>query len=102
MTAEVSKTPEQARVPTPRLVEAGRRLRGLVRHSALSLILLAAIIGVVAGLSVALIGTLSSDMHNLLFGLSGERLSGVAHLPRGYAAPIVGGVILGLGAWLWN
>ena len=28
-----------------------------------------AIIGVAAGLSVALIGTLSSDMHNLLFGL---------------------------------
>ena len=55
-----------------------------------------------AGLSVALIGTLSSDMHNLLFGLTGERLSGVRHLNRGYEAPILGGVILGVGAWLWN
>jgi CIC family chloride channel protein len=66
------------------------------------MVLLAALIGVAAGLSVALVGTLSSDMHNLLFGLSGERLSGVAHLPRGYASPIFGGLILGVGAWLWN
>ena len=66
------------------------------------MVLLAAIIGVAAGLSVALIGTLSSEMHNLLFGLKGERLSGVAHLPRGYASPIFGGLILGVGAWLWN
>ena len=45
------------------------------------MVLLAALIGVAAGLSVALVGTLSSDMHNLLFGLSGERLSGVAAHP---------------------
>jgi CIC family chloride channel protein len=102
MTAEVSKAPAPARVPTPRLVDAGRRLRGLVRHSALSLILLAAVIGVAAGLSVALVGTLSSAMHNLLFGVGGERLSGVAHLRRGYASPILGGLVLGVGAWLWN
>ena len=102
MTAEASDAPALARTPSSPLEAAARRLRSLVRRSEFSLVILAAIIGVAAGLSVALIGTLSSDMHNLLFGLTGERLSGVKHLKRGYEAPILGGVILGIGAWLWN
>ena len=102
MTAEVTEAPELERAATSPLEAVARRLRGLVRRSEFSLVILAAIIGVAAGLSVALIGTLSSDMHNLLFGLTGERLSGVKTLHRGYEAPILGGVILGIGAWLWN
>src|ERR1019366_5727536 len=80
MTAEASDAPALARTPSSPLQAAARRLRSLVRRSEFSLVILAAIIGVAAGLSVALIGTLSSDMHNLLFGLTGERLSGVKHL----------------------
>jgi chloride channel protein, CIC family len=102
MTAETSDAPAAARPSSSLLEGAARRLRSLVRRSEFSLVVLAAIIGIAAGLSVALIGTLSSDLHNLLFGLSGERLSGVKHLSRGYEAPILGGVILGIGAWLWN
>ena len=100
--SRVSDAPELARPSSSLLEMAARRLRSLVRRSEFSLVILAAIIGIAAGLSVALIGTLSSDLHNLLFGLKGERLSGVRHLPRGYAAPILGGLILGVGAWLWN
>jgi CIC family chloride channel protein len=102
MTADVTDAPELARSPSSPLEAAARRLRSLVRRSEFSLVILAALVGVAAGLSVALIGTLSSDMHNLLFGLTGERLSGVKQLHRGYEAPILGGVILGVGAWLWN
>src|SRR5580658_5255140 len=91
-----------ARSVDTRVAAAARRLRSLVRRSELSLVLLAAVIGVAAGLSVALIGTLSSDMHSILFGVGAERLSGVAKLPRGYVAPIAGGLILGASAWLWQ
>ncbi|HZC16081.1 MAG TPA: chloride channel protein, partial [Caulobacteraceae bacterium] len=102
MTAEASDSPALTRERASPLDAVARRLRGLVRRSEFSLVILAAVIGIVAGLSVALIGTLSSDMHNLLFGVGGERLSGVKHLKRGYEAPILGGMALGVGAWLWN
>jgi len=60
------------------------------------------VLGVGVGLSVALIGTLSSALHALLFGIGGEHLSGVARLPRGYVAPIAGGLLLGGASWLWR
>jgi len=102
MTAEATDAPEPERGATSPLEAVARRLRGLVRRSEFSLVILAALVGIAAGLSVALIGTLSSDLHNLLFGLTGERLSGVKTLHRGFEAPILGGVILGVGAWMWN
>ncbi|HEX4199467.1 MAG TPA: chloride channel protein [Caulobacteraceae bacterium] len=102
MTAEASDAPALTRERASPLEAVARRLRSLVRRSEFSLVILAAVIGIAAGLSVALIGTLSSDMHNLLFGVGGERLSGVKHLKRGHAAPILGGVFLGVGAWLWS
>ena len=102
MTTEASEAEASARTGPTFLVEAGRRLRSLVRSSEFSLVILAALIGVVAGLSVALIGTLSSEMHNLLYGIRGERLSGVAKLHRGFFSPVIGGLILGAAAWLWN
>jgi CIC family chloride channel protein len=102
MTAEASDAPALTRERTSLLEAMARRLRSLVRRSEFSLVILAAIIGIAAGLSVALVGTLSSDMHNLLFGVGGERLSGVRHLKRGFAAPILGGIILGVGAWVWR
>jgi CIC family chloride channel protein len=102
VTAEVSD-PEIAPPAHPGLwVETGRRFRGLIRGNEVWLVILGALIGVAAGLSVALIGTLSSEMHNVLFGLSGERLSGVAHLHKGYASPIIGGALLGVSTWLWS
>ena len=102
MTVQPSSEAPPARSVAARLAAAARRLRGLVRRSELSLVLLAAVVGVAAGLAVALIGTLSSDMHSILFGVGAERLSGVPKLPRGYAAPIAGGLLLGVSAWLWQ
>ena len=100
MTAPGSEGPSV--VGPSRITAAGRRLRSVIRRSEFSVIILATITGVAAGLSVALIGTLSSELHNLLFGLHGELLSGAPRLKRGYAAPIMGGLLLGAGAWLWR
>ncbi|HKT52821.1 MAG TPA: hypothetical protein VJP88_00100, partial [Caulobacteraceae bacterium] len=102
MTAEASEAKAAPRAHPGPWVEAARRFRGLIRGNEIWLVFLGALIGVAAGLSVALIGTLSSTLHNLLFGISGERLSGVARLHRGYASPIAGGALLGLSAWLWS
>jgi chloride channel protein, CIC family len=102
MTAEVTDAEEATRGGTSFLEAVARRLRSLVRRSEFSLVILAALVGIAAGLSVALVGTLSSDLHNILFGLTGERLSGVKTLHKGFVAPILGGVVLGVGAWMWN
>jgi len=79
-----------------------RLIRSLVRGREVAMVVLGALVGVGSGLSVALIGTISSGLHDILFGVRGERLSGVAELPRGYWAPILGGVILGIAGLLWS
>ena len=77
-------------------------MRDLVRGREIGQVALAALVGVGSGLSVALIGTISSTLHGLLFGVRAERLSGVAHLPRGYWVPILGGLITALAGALWS
>src|SRR5690242_9256098 len=52
-----------------------RRLRGIIRGNGVWMVVLGALAGIAAGLAVALIGTASSTLHALLFGLRGERLS---------------------------
>jgi CIC family chloride channel protein len=85
---------------TPRR-DPARRLRGLVRGSEIWLVVLAVLVGIAAGLAVALMGTVSDQAHQLLFGLGkGDRLSGMGRLPRGYWVPAVGGLILGGVRWL--
>jgi len=79
-----------------------RRVRSLLRGREIWMVGLGALVGVGSGLAVSLIGTISSELHNLLFGVHGERLSGVAHLPRGYFAPILGGVIAAIAGILWS
>jgi CIC family chloride channel protein len=86
----------------PALRDAATRLRSLIRGSETSLVVLGVLAGIAAGLAVALIGTLSSDMHSLFFGVGGERLSGVPELPRGYAVPIFGGLLLAATNWAWT
>lgn len=71
------------------------RLRAMFRRGELGLVALAALIGIAAGLLVALIGALSTALHVLVFGterLSSSDLSG----PVVLAGPIVGGIVLGL------
>jgi CIC family chloride channel protein len=79
-----------------------RRFRTALRGRELWMVGLGALAGVGAGLAVSLIGTLSSELHNFLFGLHGERLSGVRHLPRGYLAPILGGAMAAIAGRLWS
>ena len=60
-----------------RPLEVPHRLRAIVRARELSVIVLAVIIGIIAGLAVAAMGEAVGLMHQLFFGLDpGERLSG--------------------------
>jgi len=79
--------------------EVPHRLRAIVRARESSLILLAAIIGVVAGLVATVMGEAVSLLHILFFGLDpGERLSGRVSLNPLYAflTPCIGGLLFGL------
>jgi CIC family chloride channel protein len=79
--------------------EIPRRLRAIVRARESSLIALAALAGVVAGVVVAAMGTGVDFLHQLLFRLGPEvRLS---ELPRldplvALAVPLVGGLVFGV------
>jgi chloride channel protein, CIC family len=79
--------------------EVPRRLRAIVRARESSIILLAAVVGVLAGLVVAGMGAAVSLMHVTAFGLDpGERLSGRISLDplRAFLTPCLGGLLFGL------
>jgi hypothetical protein len=60
-----------------RPLEVPHRLRAIVRARESSMIMLAAMVGSIAGLAVAAMGGLVGLMHSIFFGLDlGERLSG--------------------------
>ena len=99
----MSAAAETPAVPAkPTLRDPFRLIRSLVRGREVAMVVLGALVGVGSGLSVALIGTISSMLHDGLFGVRGERLSGVAELPRGYWVPIAGGVVLGVAGVIWS
>ncbi|HEY2530176.1 MAG TPA: chloride channel protein [Xanthobacteraceae bacterium] len=80
-------------------LEIPRRLRALVRARESSLIALATLVGVIAGLGVAAMGTAVDLLHQLFFNLQpGERLSARLTLDPTLAlfVPVLGGVIFGL------
>jgi CIC family chloride channel protein len=80
-------------------LEIPPRLRAIVRTRELSITVLAALIGAIAGLSVAAMGDLVSFMHQIFFGLEpGERLSGRAALDplRAVLVPSLGGLLFGM------
>ena len=59
-----------------RFVEAPRRLRAFVRAHEASLVLLAALIGLIGGLAVGIMGMAVAGLHELLFHIpAGEHLS---------------------------
>jgi CIC family chloride channel protein len=99
MTAQAETPVVHAR---PALRDPFRLIRSLVRGREVAMVILGALVGIGSGLSVALIGTISSGLHDILFGVRGERLSGVAELPRGYWVPILGGAIIGTAGVLWS
>jgi CIC family chloride channel protein len=89
-----------ARIAT---LEIPRRLRAVVRARESSLILLAALVGVVAGLAVAGMGTAVDLLHELFFHLSrGERLSARLTLNPilALSVPLAGGIAFGISSEL--
>jgi CIC family chloride channel protein len=79
--------------------EVPRRLRAMARARESSLIVLAVIVGAIAGLVVTAMGELVAFMHVVFFGLDpGERLSGQVSLDPIYAflTPTLGGLLFGL------
>ena len=82
-----------------RPLEVPHRLRAIVRARESSVIVLAAMVGSIAGLAVAAMSGLVGLMHLIFFGLDpGERLSGRVSLDPLYAflVPCVGGLLFGL------
>src|SRR5215813_10957166 len=80
-------------------LEVPHRLRAIVRARESSVIVLAVIIGAVAGLVVVAMGELVGLMHQIFFGLDpGERLSGQASLEplHAFVIPCIGGLLFGL------
>jgi CIC family chloride channel protein len=88
-------------------LEIPRRLRALVRARESSLILLAALVGVLAGLVVAAMGTAVELLHEFFFNLQhGERLSARLTLNPllALSVPLIGGLLFGaasefIGRW---
>jgi chloride channel protein, CIC family len=81
------------------LFEAPHRLRAFVRAHEASLVAIAALIGLIAGLLVAAMGGAVTLLHSLFFGLKlDERLSAQLSIdpPRALIVPALGGFVLGL------
>lgn len=82
-----------------RPLEVPHRLRAIVRARESSVIVLAVVIGIIAGLAVTVMGETVGLMHQLFFGLDpGERLSGRVTLDplRAFIVPGLGGLLFGL------
>ncbi len=89
----------RARIPPLPALTVPERLRALVRGSELSLVVLSAVAGVLAGVMVAGITATAQFMHFVLFQLGpGVRLSEIEALPSlsGALVPVLGGLILAL------
>jgi chloride channel protein, CIC family len=86
-------------VTTSRYLEAPRRLRAFVRAHETSLVVLAALIGTIAGLVVIAMSVAVAGLHALFFNISiRERLSSQDSIEplRALLVPTVGGLLLGL------
>jgi CIC family chloride channel protein len=87
---------------TEAVAHAPLALRALVRADEIWLVVLAAVVGLSAGLIVVTMGEATEYMHRLLFGLgSGEFLSAMVAVDwrRAVAVPTVGGLLLGAATW---
>jgi CIC family chloride channel protein len=86
-------------VTTSRYLEAPHRLRAFVRAHETSLVVLAALIGTIAGLVVVAMSVAVAGLHALLFNISiRERLSSQPSIEplRALLVPSLGGLLLGL------
>jgi CIC family chloride channel protein len=86
-----------------RRIEIPQALRALVRAREAGLIALAALIGVIAGLVVAVMGFGVAFMHSALFRVAlDQRLSAQTHIDPWIALtiPTLGGALFGLSLWI--
>jgi CIC family chloride channel protein len=86
-------------VPTSRFLEAPRRLRAFVRAHETSLVVLAALVGTIGGLVVAVMSAAVEGLHVVLFNLEmGDRLSSQYRIEplRALLVPSLGGLLLGV------
>jgi CIC family chloride channel protein len=86
-------------ITSSRYLEAPRRLRAFVRAHETSLVVLAALVGVVGGLVVAAMSAAVEGLHVVLFNLDiGARLSSQISLDpwRAVLVPSLGGLLLGI------
>jgi len=85
--------------PSGYFLEAPQRLRAFVRARESSLIVIAALIGAMAGLFVAAMSAAVEILHVVFFDIPlGARLSGLSSIDplRAIVAPTAGGLVLGL------
>src|SRR6202166_1163061 len=90
-------------VTNSRYLEAPRRLRAFVRAHETSLVVLAAMVGMIGGLVVLAMSVAVAGLHALLFNISiQERLSSQTSIEtlRALLVPSLGGLALGV-AFLW-
>src|SRR5471032_2259871 len=86
-------------VTTSRYLEAPRRLRAFVRAHETSLVVLAALIGTIAGLVVIAMSVAVAGLHALFFNIAiTERLSSQSSIAplRALLVPSLGGLVLGV------
>src|SRR3978361_1102203 len=84
---------------TSRYLEAPRRLRAYVRAHGTSVIILAALMGTIAGIVVVVMSIAVAGLHALLFNIAiTERLSSQLSIEplRALLVPSLGGLALGL------
>lgn len=84
--------------------DAPQGWRALVRSSEIALVVLASLVGIMAGLVVLAMSVATQHLHELIFGLpAGQHLSLTTTIPpwRAIAGPVIGGLAIGLASWLF-
>jgi len=84
--------------------DAAQGWRALVRSSEIGIVVLASVVGVLAGLTVLAMSFTTQLLHELIFGLEhGARLSISTTIPpwRAIAGPVIGGLVIGCASWLF-
>ncbi|NTJ12024.1 chloride channel protein [Rhizobium lusitanum] len=88
--------------PERRIFKIPQRLRAIVRADETWLVVLAGLVGIIAGCFVALMVATVQWLHHVLFVIEGHEVSGAAFIDPWRAAfvPAAGGIILGMIGWL--
>ena len=84
--------------------DAPQGWRALIRSSEIGIVVLACVVGVLAGLVVLAMSFTTQLLHEVIFGLEhGQRLSITTTIPpwRAIAGPVLGGLAIGCASWLF-